>query len=303
MVREKIYKACYILFLALFAVICATGLIRIFWRTHRLPTALPLRFEEAQRMAKENRYKEALKEYRAALKITRESDTYLQMGIMLNKLGDAKGEIANYEEALELEDPMIRENLAIAYMKQNRDKEAYSLLRVALFQKPRDSALHMHLGLVLEKLGNMNDALKEYQEALRLDPKNAAAHSNFAVALTSLGKDAEAAEQFKLALKSDPKHLDALNNLGIMAGRQGDLDTAIERFKSAIDAHPDDAQSHANLALAWEKKGDKEQAIAEYEEVLKLKPDHGPATRRLKALKPEVGPEPPPVASEKKSGE
>jgi len=63
---------------------------------------------------------------------------------------------------------------------------------------------HQNLGIILEKSGDLSEALNEYREAVRLAPNNPAPHFNLGCALVDLGRHDEAVIQFKQALRLKP---------------------------------------------------------------------------------------------------
>lgn len=82
---------------------------------------------------------EALEYYRIAVGIDRKDPVlWLNQGILLRRIGDAKSAVGSFSQALSID--------------------------------PNNAAAHYNLGAALDELGNYDEALEEYKIALRLDP-------------------------------------------------------------------------------------------------------------------------------------
>lgn len=99
---------------------------------------------------------------------------------------------------------------------------------------------HFDKGVQFSMKGDLDGAIKEFDETLKLDPKSAEAH----------------------------------NNIGFAYYDKGDTDKAIEHQKMALENNPNLANGYFGLAMALEKKGDKEGAIANWKEFMKLAQPH-----------------------------
>lgn len=62
-------------------------------------------------------------------------------------------------------------------------------------------------------MGQVDEAIREFQEAARLEPANAGAHNNLGILLASLGRIDEGIEHFRMALTIRPDFVEAAANL------------------------------------------------------------------------------------------
>jgi tetratricopeptide (TPR) repeat protein len=82
--------------------------------------------------------------------------------------------------------------------------EAMKYYRAAIRINPDEAKAHMNLGLILEGLGQYNEALRELTEAARLAPKDVGIHFDMGCVFVELGCRDKAIEQFTEALRLNP---------------------------------------------------------------------------------------------------
>ncbi len=83
-----------------------------------------------------------------------------------------------------------------AYIQGNLDK-AYQFFKKASYLNPNYAIIHNDLGIIYDKRGFKELALKEYLEAIRLDPQYAPAYMNLALLYRELGNREKAAFYLK----------------------------------------------------------------------------------------------------------
>ncbi len=174
--------------------------------------------------------------------------------------------------------------LGIVYNKQGQLDEAIKEYLTAIRFKPAYADAHYNLGNVYEKQGQLDEAIKEYKLALSLKPDYADAHNNLGNAYNEQSRMGEAIKEYKLALSLKPDYADAPYNLVNVYEKQGQLDEAIKEYKLALSLKPDFAFAHNNLGLAYEKQGQLDEAIKKYLEAIRFKPDFAITYRNLDAL-------------------
>ena len=159
-----------------------------------------------------------------------------------------------------------------------------TLWQDTLAKNPACWMAHINLANVLNEKGQVDEAIRQYQEALRLQPNNADAHYNIGTGLLSKGRTDEAITQFKEALRVQPDHVNAHINLGFALLRKGQVTEAISLFREALRLKSNDPLAHYNLGIALERNGQMDEAISQYQEALSLKPDYPDAKDRLTRL-------------------
>jgi tetratricopeptide (TPR) repeat protein len=130
-----------------------------------------------------------------------------------------------------------------------------------------------NLGVALERLGKVQEAIDHYEQALRLKPDFAGAHHNLGSALFQAGKVPEAIGHYEQAVRIKPDYAEAHNNLGVALMRQGRLQEAISHWEQALHLKPDYADAHSSLGNALFQAGRVPEAIGHYEQALRIQPN------------------------------
>ncbi|HQL78767.1 MAG TPA: tetratricopeptide repeat protein [Verrucomicrobiota bacterium] len=159
--------------------------------------------------------------------------------------------------------------------------EAIRQYQQALRLRPDDPGVLNNLGLVLFKQGQPDEAIRQYEQSLRLQPDNAHAHNNLGVVLASQGQTNEARRRFEQAVRLQADYAEARRNLGKILADQGQTDEAIHQFEAAIGLRPDDAETHGDLGIALGRKGRTDDAIRHYREAIRLKSGNAAAHYNL----------------------
>jgi tetratricopeptide (TPR) repeat protein len=137
------------------------------------------------------------------------------------------------------------------------------------------------LGVVFERAGRMNEAIKQYERALELDPDFARAHNYLGNALVQVGRLPDAIEHYEQAVRIRPDFVHARNNLGNALAQAGRLPEAIAQFDQALRIKPDSADAHNNLAGVLVGLGRTAEAVDHYEQAIRFKPDFAEAYNNL----------------------
>lgn len=152
-------------------------------------------------------------------------------------------------------------------------------------ENPSDYKAHVNLGSVYFEMGQVDNAIAEYEIALRMKDKYADAHFYLGEAYKKQGKTDQAIDEFKKATKYDPKHAGAYFELGLVYLKKNNYKQAIDALTKSREAQPMAADTLYYLGLAYEKDGQKDQAIKMYQEALTYIPDYKEAQKALERLK------------------
>lgn len=149
-----------------------------------------------------------------------------------------------------------------------------TLYRHALRVTPRNPLINYNLGIVLQAEGDLDSAIRHYEETLRLNPGHADAHNNLGIILQGRGERDAAIRHYRESLRISPDNSHAHNNLGCVFKEQGNLDAAIGEFREVLRTKPNDLQAHNNLGTALHAKWDLEAAIGEYRQAIRINPEY-----------------------------
>jgi Flp pilus assembly protein TadD len=174
-----------------------------------------------------------------------------------------------------------RNNLGTALNRQGDFEGAIRQFQEILRLKPDDVAAHDNLGNAFSKEGRIDDAIRQFQEALRLKPGDIAAHYNLGTVLYQQGDLDGALSQFQETIRLKPEDAPARFNLGSILAQKGRIDEAEVQFEEGIRLQPNLAIGHYYLGLALNQRSRTDEAIRQFQEALRLNPDFPPAAKSL----------------------
>jgi tetratricopeptide (TPR) repeat protein len=96
--------------------------------------------------------------------------------------------------------------------------------------------LHTNRGVELKLKGDLDGALKDYDEAIRLNPADFFAFNNRANVRRDKGDLAGAIADYNEAVRLEPAYAAAHTSRGLVQERAGDLDKARASFNAALAA-------------------------------------------------------------------
>jgi tetratricopeptide (TPR) repeat protein len=138
-----------------------------------------------------------------------------------------------------------------------------------------------NFGKVLADKGQIDDAIRQYQEAIRLQPNYAGTHYNLGNVLADKGHIDDAIRQYQEAIRLQPDYARAHYSLGNVLADKGHIDDAIRQYQEAVRLKPDHVEAHNNLGIALSMKGKTDDAIGQFQEALRLRPDDAYAKNNL----------------------
>jgi tetratricopeptide (TPR) repeat protein len=116
---------------------------------------------------------------------------------------------------------------------------------------PHDDGAFVNRGIAYRRIGDLERAIKDYDEAIRLNPRAADAFNNRGNAFRLRDELDRAMRDYDEALRLNPHYAHAYNNRGIIFLEMGEVDRAIEDFSKAIAEDPSYSNAFRNLALAY----------------------------------------------------
>ena len=140
--------------------------------------------------------------------------------------------------------------LSRLYYVLGRYEESLGIILKSLELEPSGSIQHYLLGLVLEKLGNIPQAIRAYQEAISLNPSFIDSYNNLGNLLLKLGQLEQAKVVYRQAVAAHPNHFGSYLNLGNILLSQQEVEEAIATYETALHLNPNNPDIFYNLGVA-----------------------------------------------------
>lgn len=221
---------------------------------------------------------------------------------------------AMYEYAQIMDDSKYRKTalLRIASMMKSinnliKSSEYYQL---AIDADPNDVSTRMRYAAVLNKMGNTEEASKQYnyvlshcenetdvlyeleriyQKKLEQNPNNAELLADIGAIKQRQGKYDEAFNYYKLSLakpvRDEKTTLNTQINLGTLLQAQQKYEGAIEIYKNILTLYPNNYLANLYLAQCYEAKPDSQKlAIDQYKKLKQIKPDNQEFSQKIGEL-------------------
>lgn len=240
------------------------------------------------------------------------------------RLGEWDAAIARAREVLRLHpaDVQLRLMAAEGLWRTGATGDALALLE-ALPEDQRPSEIHLAIGRILQKRGNLEAARKSLvaaregaadrvpvlvrllqldlaeghvdearrwiAEAIASDPKDARLRRIQGLLEQREGRLAEAEAAFRMAIELDPSELTNYRDLANALLADKRIDATIEAMEQASQARPEEVAVHYFLGVLRELAGRRDEAIASYEAALGLAPDFAVVQNNLAFLLAEKG--------------
>jgi Flp pilus assembly protein TadD len=165
-------------------------------------------------------------------------------------------------------------------------QDSETVFRHALDVTKNNYIAHGNLGEALAVKGDIDGAIRQFQEAIQIETDYPDAQNNLGIALGGTGRLDEAIQHFQEAIRYRPNYAEAHHNLGVALGMKGRLDEAIVQYQIVIGLKPDDAEARNNLGIALASTGRLDEAVRQFQAALRLKPeDTEVQTNLTRALK------------------
>jgi len=164
--------------------------------------------------------------------------------------------------------PEILAVLGEAYLGLKASRQALDLFLEAEKANPGIQGLHSEIGAAYAALGEIDHALKEYEEALRQDPNDFAANYFLGRLNRLRGNPEKAREYLARANGVNPNDPSVLFEFAALAVQDKDYSKAQAVLQQVLEKMPDHVDAHVMLAQVYFKlrrmeEGKREKAIAD----------------------------------------
>lgn len=205
--------------------------------------------------------------------------TYNNRAIERTQAGDAKGALADYDQAVSIDptytDAYInRANLKVSAFNDyeaaigdyNKAIDFLKTGKSGSYLLRRDySDVYNNRGLIKVNMNDISGALQDYGEAIRMNPSFAEAYNNRALLKGEKANDSTGAMlDFNKAIEINPAYAQAYNNRGVLKEiKFKDYQGALNDYTNAIKISKDYADAWFNRGMCYFSINQPEQACAD----------------------------------------
>ena len=168
-------------------------------------------------------------------------DTHLAAGQMLEKQGDVRGAIEQYEKAIAASPRSISayNRLGILYQRMGKFDEAERIFTRGLEAQPSSATLLNNLGYNCLSQRNYKNAEEHFRQALRTSPDFKRARMNLAITLVQSRRIDDGLAEFKQVVPEDI----AYGNVAVICSNAGNYADAERALRKSLEINPDCAEA------------------------------------------------------------
>jgi protein O-mannosyl-transferase len=169
--------------------------------------------------------------------------------------------------------------------KKKFEDKAYSDFTIALKAGTKDASVYEGTGVILENRGDLTNALDFLNKAISIDPKKGRAYYNRAMILDGLGQKEEAIKDYSIALIYQPDiTIEILSNRAVLFIETEKYREAISDLDYLISEDSNNFMYYYNRAFSKLRLNDINGAIDDYRTVLRLNPNDEQTRSQLQIL-------------------
>jgi tetratricopeptide (TPR) repeat protein len=166
---------------------------------------------------------------------------------------------------------------------------SYQLLYRCAQARPDSADVFQELGKVLAVLGRFGQALKCLHRSAQLNARNPQLFYLMGRLYMAMNNETLALSAWKKALQVAPQLVSLRYDMGVMHLKRGRYRQAVQEFQIVLKQWPDDIETHYLLGLAFKEAGDPAQAVPRFERVVEANPQHAQALYYLGACHLQLG--------------
>lgn len=256
-------------------------------------------YEEGQKLNKNEKYEEALAQYKKAIALNanykealyeagwvccelekyndallylekanklwpNQYKIYKEIGYAYDKLDNLREAENNYKKCIELEPETASaySSLAYIYYDQGKYEEAlYHFKKYIQYEDNVNDKIYRSKGYCENELELYSDAIRSLNKAIQLAPKNASNYIELAFSYYQL-KDADnALKNYNKGLAADPKSYESTNGIAdVYRNLKKDIPEAIKRYKYTTEIAPNNKRAYYWIGWCYNDLGQYEDA-------------------------------------------
>ena len=255
---------------------------------------------------KENRYRDATGYFAKALKIKPDHpDSYMNMGILYNLMGDYERAIAYFQKCLALgpeQKELVYNNLGMVYARKGDLAPALSMFQKALKIDIKPASVYRNIGNLCIAQNDWEGAVQAFRNTIANRPTLLRLYVDVLNETLSKYEGDECCEVLKARLargitpedlaqydsvivnevcENDPQLAEDYKNLGVAYTKLDSIYEAISSYREALRIKPDYAAVHNKLGILYARSGDLERALSSFQEAVGYDPNFEEARDNL----------------------
>ncbi|HOB97378.1 MAG TPA: tetratricopeptide repeat protein [Verrucomicrobiota bacterium] len=168
--------------------------------------------------------------------------------------------------------------------RQKQFEEARASLEAALIRRPDLAEAHVELGQIAASQKEFEEALAHFDAAIQRRPESARVYLRRADVLMALRRRGPALDSLREAILVDPAFWEARYHLGIELATDGKVADAQAELAEVVRLRPQHVLARLNLGNLLVRQGRVEEALTQFREVLQLDPGNQTARDSAAAL-------------------
>lgn len=228
-------------------------------------------FKTGKDLRAKGQFRQAIVEYWLALdKSPANAEALESIGDMYRVLQNNDRAASAYDKAISInnKNPQLLIKAGMAYEKIDKVDDAIKAYNQASILEPSNK-----------------DALtalqKIWEEQIKINPRNAAAHANLGAVLQKSGQYDAALAQYNAAEFIDPNNITIRLNLGTLYQAKGDINTAMRAYDTILQVDPKNVLARYYKSTALKQSKDYEAAKKELNTILQIDPNNAIAKKEL----------------------
>jgi Flp pilus assembly protein TadD len=127
---------------------------------------------------------------------------------------------------------------------------------------------HLAAGQMLERQGDLQGAIDQYEKAISVNPRFTTAYNRLAIVYQKQRKFADAEQMFLQGIRADPGSALLHNNLAYIYLMQNKLADAEAECREALRISPDFKRARMNLGVTLARAGRPQEGLIEFSHVV-----------------------------------
>ena len=247
--------------------------------------------EQAALLKQLKRYPESIAVYNKIIAKEPKAWAYSNRGLAKSGLGDNKGELTDYNTAIQI-DPQFAKaysNRGVLKADLGDKKAAITDFDTAIRLDPQFAAPYSNRGLAKSELGDKKAAIVDFDTAIRISPRYVEPYSNRGIVKSELGDNKDAMSDFDTAILINPQHPKSYYNRGRLKYTIEDYKGAISDYDLAIQIDPKFALAYLNRGAANQKLKDYKGALVDYDAAILVTPKDAKIYYNRGSIKDQLG--------------